>query len=91
MPRVRARLCYVDFERSEFSCPPARGGKITQPQINSIWLSLPTTGAAWVERGKLYVQNREGGKVFDLGEVATGADPKKVPRRLQSHGSFKRK
>ncbi len=47
-------------------------GALTQEQIDSIWNLLPTTGAAWIERGQLYVQNREGGKIANLGPVANG-------------------
>jgi transposase len=81
MPRTRRRLCYVNFSEGTFHCPMTRDGKITQPQIDSIWLSLPTTGAAWVERGSLFAQARDGGTVFKLGEVAPGADPRKSMMR----------
>lgn len=44
-------------------------GPLSQAQIDSIWHMLPTTGASWIERGSLYVQDRDGGTVVCLGPV----------------------
>jgi hypothetical protein len=43
---------------------------LTQAQVDSVWRHLPTTGASWVERGNLYVQQFDGAKAFNLGPVA---------------------
>ena len=45
---------------------------LTQEQVDSVWFHLPTTAAGWVERGRLFVQQFDGAKVFDLGPVERG-------------------
>lgn len=81
MPRIRYRKCYMNFEREEFMCDGA--GKLTQPQVNSVFVALPTTGAGWIERGHLRVQAREGAKVFDLGPVAEGVTMRAAQRAVR--------
>ncbi len=70
MPRIRYRKCYMDFGSGDFRCDG--NGPLSQPQVNSVWCSLPTTGAGWIERGRLFVQARDGAKAFDLGPVKPG-------------------
>lgn len=45
---------------------------LTQDQVDSVWHHLPTTGAGWVEKGRLFVQQRDDGFAFDLGPVESG-------------------
>ena len=59
-------------------------GPLTQEQVDSVWYHLPTTGAGWVKRGHLYVQQFDGAKVFDLGPVEAGV--KGVSRETQFGG-----
>ena len=82
MPRIRRYLCYVDFSKAVFAC--SGSGALTQAQVRSVWQTLPMTGAAWIERGRLFVQNKDpdfGGKVFNLGPVASGVTTIKERRR----------
>ena len=60
---------------------------LTQEQVDSVWHHLPTTGAGWVEKGHLFVQQYDGAKVFDLGPVATGVKGVTDRTRL---GGYKR-
>jgi hypothetical protein len=78
MPRIRYRKCYLNFGSGVFHC--SGNGPLSQAQVNSVWCSLPTTGAGWVERGHLRVQSRDGGTVFDLGPVARGV---RIKRRCK--------
>ena len=67
------RHTWFSFERGVLHCD--HSDPFTQEDIDSIWRSLPMTGAAWVERGELYVQDCDpevGGRVFVLGPVASG-------------------
>jgi hypothetical protein len=57
-------VLYVDHEEP-----------LTQADCASIWYHLPTTGAAWIEKGYLFVQDREttdGSSVRIVALVATG-------------------
>lgn len=57
------KVLYVDGER------------LTQNDYNAIWNRLPMTGAAWIEDGFLFVQDKDpevGGQVIKLGEVEKG-------------------
>lgn len=82
MPRIRYRRCYVDFAKPEFVCDV--NGPLKQPQVTSVWYTLPTTGAAWIERGRLLAQQYEGARVFDLGPVADGVSMSKIPRSVKN-------
>lgn len=62
---------------------------LTQAQVDSVWQHLPTTGASWVERGQLFVQQSDGAKVFNLGPVERGI--KGVSDKLRFGGHAKRK
>jgi hypothetical protein len=46
-------------------------GPLSQEQVSSIWNCLPTTGCARIERGKLFIQQRDGAEIL-LGDVAAG-------------------
>jgi hypothetical protein len=61
---------YMDFSTGTFHVDG--DDPLTQDQVDSIWYHLGTTGAGWVERGRFYVQQYDGAKVFDLGPVAAG-------------------
>ena len=76
MPRIRYRKCWMNFSKGEFNCDGS--GPLSQPQVNSVYCSLPATGAAWVEGGKLFVQQSDNGKAFDLGPVKPGVKIQRV-------------
>ena len=57
---------------------------LTQEQVDSVWLHLPTTGASWVERGHLFVQQRDGAAAFNLGPVEPGV--RGVSDSIRLHG-----
>ena len=57
---------------------------LTQDQVDSVWLLLPTTGASWVERSHLFVQQRDGAVAFDLGPVEHGV--RGVSDSVRLHG-----
>lgn len=67
---------------------------LTQDQVDSVWHHLPTTGAGWVERGHLYVQQYDGAKVFDLGPVAPGvkgvSDDTRFGKKKPKHATKKK-
>lgn len=60
---------YFSFEHFVLHAPD---GPLSQDTCESIWDLLPMTGCAWVERGHLYVQRRDGAIAWDCGEVADG-------------------
>lgn len=68
----------MNFSREEFICDESRSGKLTQQQVNSVWLSLPTTGSMWIDRGRAFVQANDAAKAFDLGPVESGVNMKAV-------------
>jgi hypothetical protein len=47
-------------------------GPISQSEAYSIWKSLPATGAAWIERGLLFIQQYDGATPVVLGAVERG-------------------
>lgn len=47
-------------------------GPLTQGQVNAIWSNLPMTGCSSIERGLLYVQQRDGAVRYCCGPVAAG-------------------
>lgn len=47
-------------------------GPLTQAQVESIWQTLPTTGAAWIRHGRLFVQGHDGAEAGCLGPVEPG-------------------
>lgn len=61
---------YMDFSTGSFHVDG--DAPLTQAQVDSVWRHLPTTGASWVERGHLFVQQFDGAKAFDLGPVERG-------------------
>lgn len=61
---------YMDFGTGAFYVDGE--APLTQEQVDSVWLHLPTTGASWVERGHLFVQERDGSTAFNLGPVMHG-------------------
>jgi len=61
---------YMDFGSGSFYADG--DGPLTQEQVDSVWRNLPTTGASWVDRGRLYAQQFDGARAFDLGPVAPG-------------------
>lgn len=63
---------YMDFGTGTFHVDG--DGPLTQDQVDSVWRRLPTTGAGWIERGRLLVQQWDGAKVFDLGLVERGVE-----------------
>ena len=61
---------YMDFGSGVFHVDG--DAPLTQAQVDSVWRNLPTTGASWIERGHLFVQQFDGAKAFNLGPVAPG-------------------
>jgi hypothetical protein len=59
---------WFSFEDGSLRCD--RVGPLTADDCAAIWTALPTTGAAWIERGRLLVTQRDGAVVYDLGPVA---------------------
>ena len=57
---------------------------LTQEQVDAVWLHLPATGASWVERGHLFVQQHDGATAFNLGPVEPGI--KGVSDSIRLHG-----
>jgi hypothetical protein len=61
---------YMNFSTGVFHVDD--DAPLTQEQVDSVWHHLPTTGAGWVEKGHLFVQQRDDGFAFDLGPVEPG-------------------
>lgn len=61
---------YMDFGTGVFRVDG--DAPLTQAQVDSVWRHLPTTGASWVERGDLFVQQFDGAQAFNLGPVEHG-------------------
>lgn len=62
-------VAYFNFEREFLEAPE---GPLSQETCEEIWHNLPQTGCAWIERGHLFVQQRDGAIAWDCGEVAEG-------------------
>lgn len=60
---------WFSFEHSVLHAPD---GPLSQESCASIWEALPMTGCAWIEHGRLYVQQRDGAIAWDCGEAADG-------------------
>jgi hypothetical protein len=60
---------------------------LTQAQVDSVWRHLPTTGASWVDRGNLLVQQFEGAKAFNLGPVERGVKGASDKVRFGGHST----
>jgi hypothetical protein len=83
MGKIRAMgTTYMDFGSGVFHVDG--DAPLTQEQVDSVWLHLPTTGASWVERGRLFVQQRDGATAFNLGPVEPGI--KGVSDSVRLHG-----
>ena len=61
-------------------------GPLTQEQVDAVWRNLPTTGAAWVDRGRLLVQQRDGAEIFNLGPVEGGVKGVSDATRMKGYG-----
>ena len=61
---------YMDFGTGVFHVDG--DAPLTQAQVDSVWRHLPTTGASWVERGRLFAQQSDGAPAFNLGPVERG-------------------
>jgi len=55
---------YMDFGSGVFHVDG--DAPLTQEQVDSVWIHLPTTGASWVERGHLFAQQRDGATAFNV-------------------------
>jgi len=75
---------YMDFGTGTFHVDG--DGPLTQDQVDSVWRKLPTTGAGWIERGRLLVQQWDGAKVFDLGLVERGVKGVSDAARMKGYG-----
>ncbi len=75
---------YMDFGTGTFHVDG--DGPLTQEQVDAVWRNLPTTGAAWVDRGRLLVQQRDGAGAFDLGPVESGVKGASDAVRMKGYG-----
>lgn len=68
-PAGRAQA-WFSFEDGKLRAP---SGPLSQQTCDEIWDTLPTTGSAWIEKGRLFVQQADDGSPnYDLGPVAPG-------------------
>ena len=74
---------YMDFSTGVFHVDG--DAPLTQEQVDSVWHHLPTTGASWVERGNLFVQQFDGAKAFNLGPVERGVKGASDKVRFSGH------
>jgi hypothetical protein len=84
---------YMDFGTGVFHVDG--DAPLTQSQVDSVWRHLPTTGASWVERGQLFVQQSDGATAFNLGTVARGvkgvSDKVRLGGHTRQHATMKSK
>jgi hypothetical protein len=79
---------YMDFGTGSFHVDG--DAPLTQDQVDSVWLHLPTTGASWVEKGQLFAQQRDGAIAFNLGPVEPGISGVSAAVRLHGKAGVKK-